>query len=82
MSRYLLRRFIEAIPLLLLISIAVFTVLQLLPAGPLSIYENEPSMTEADLQRLRETGEGLARTSGPGGQGSSSQARPRVCPAE
>jgi peptide/nickel transport system permease protein len=53
-SRYLLRRVIEAIPLLLLISIAVFAVLQLLPAGPLSIYENEPSMTEADLQRLRE----------------------------
>ncbi|HEX6512452.1 MAG TPA: ABC transporter permease [Chloroflexota bacterium] len=54
MSRYLLRRLLEAVPLLLLISVAVFTVLQLLPAGPLSIYENEPSMTEADLQRLRE----------------------------
>jgi peptide/nickel transport system permease protein len=50
----LIRRLLEAVPLLLLISMAVFLVLQLLPAGPLSIYENDPSLTTEDLQRLEE----------------------------
>ena len=54
MTRYLVRRLAEAIPLLLLITIAVFAVLQLLPAGPLSIYENDPSMSADDLARLEE----------------------------
>ena len=54
MTRYLARRIIEAVPLLVLISMAVFLVLQLLPAGPLSIYENDPSLTNEDLERLEE----------------------------
>jgi peptide/nickel transport system permease protein len=54
MSRYLARRLLEAVPLLLLISMAVFFVLQILPAGPLSIYENDPSLTTEDLQQLEE----------------------------
>ena len=54
MTRYLARRLAEAVPLLVLITIAVFTVLQLLPAGPLSIYENDPSLTAEDLTRLEE----------------------------
>jgi peptide/nickel transport system permease protein len=53
-GRYLIRRLLEAVPLLLLISMAVFLVLQILPAGPLSIYENDPSLTTADLERLEE----------------------------
>jgi peptide/nickel transport system permease protein len=53
-TRYLARRLAEAVPLLVLITIAVFTVLQLLPAGPLSIYENDPSLTAEDLTRLEE----------------------------
>ncbi len=54
MTRYIVRRLVEAIPLLFLITVAVFTVLQLLPAGPLSIYENDPSMTAEDMARLEE----------------------------
>jgi peptide/nickel transport system permease protein len=54
MTRYLLRRLLEAVPLLLLISMAVFFVLQILPAGPLSVYENDPSLTTEDLERLEE----------------------------
>jgi peptide/nickel transport system permease protein len=54
MTRYIGRRLAEGIPLLLLITIAVFAVLQLLPAGPLSIYENDPSMSSDDLGRLEE----------------------------
>ncbi len=37
-----------------LITVAVFAVLQLLPAGPLSVYENDPSLTAQDLQRLED----------------------------
>jgi peptide/nickel transport system permease protein len=54
MTRYLIRRIFEALPLLLLISLAVFVILQLLPAGPLSVYEGDPTMTREDLKRLEE----------------------------
>ena len=54
MGRYLARRLLEALPLLLLITVAVFGVLQLLPAGPLSVYENDPTLTAEDLRRLEE----------------------------
>ncbi|HYU21419.1 MAG TPA: ABC transporter permease [Chloroflexota bacterium] len=54
MTRYLLRRVFEALPLLFLITVAVFFILQLLPAGPLSVYENDPALTTEDLKRLEE----------------------------
>src|SRR5688572_21142703 len=54
MTRYVLRRLVEAVPLLILISVAVFVILQLLPAGPLSVYENDPTMTEQDRRILEE----------------------------
>jgi peptide/nickel transport system permease protein len=53
-TRYLVRRLLEAVPLLFLITVAVFSVLQLLPAGPLSVYENDPALTAEDLRRLEE----------------------------
>jgi peptide/nickel transport system permease protein len=54
MTRYLIRRIVEALPLLVLITLAVFVILQLLPAGPLSVYEGDPNMTAEDLKRLEE----------------------------
>lgn len=54
MTKYLIRRTLQAIPLLLFISIAVFALVQLSPGGPLSRLERDPSVTEADLQRLRQ----------------------------
>jgi peptide/nickel transport system permease protein len=54
MTRYLIRRLLESVPLLFLITVAVFVVLQMLPAGPLSVYENDPALTNEDLQRLEE----------------------------
>jgi peptide/nickel transport system permease protein len=54
MSRYVLRRLAEAVPLLLLITIAVFVVLQLLPGGPLAVYASDPSLSADDLERLKE----------------------------
>lgn len=53
MGRYLARRIVEAIPLLIAISMAVFAMMQLTPGGPLARFENDPTVTEADLQALR-----------------------------
>ncbi len=42
----------EAIPLLLLISIVLFTILHNAPGGPLAPYLQNPHITEADIKRL------------------------------
>lgn len=53
MSLYVGRRLAEAVPLLLLITLAVFVVLQLLPGGPLAVYAGDPSLTAEDLELLK-----------------------------
>src|SRR5688500_6573494 len=55
MGRYLLRRTLQAIPLLVGISALVFVLLQMTPGGPLSLGETAASgrMTAEDLERLR-----------------------------
>ena len=45
MSKYVLRRLLEAVPLLLLVTVVVFVVLQLLPGGPLAAYAGEPGLS-------------------------------------
>src|SRR5919198_2083103 len=52
MGRYVLRRVLLSIPLLLGISLASFLILRAVPGGPLSAYENNPGVTAADLSRL------------------------------
>src|SRR5712691_11381027 len=54
MSRYVVRRLMEAVPLLLLVTVAVFIVLQVLPGGPLSAYESDPTLSTTDIALLRE----------------------------
>ena len=54
MTQYILRRLLQAIPLLLLISIAVFLLMQAIPGGPMAAYENNPNISPEDLVRLRE----------------------------
>ena len=54
MTKYVLRRLLQAIPLLFLISIAVFALMQMIPGGPLAAYENNPNITQEDLMRLQE----------------------------
>jgi len=54
MSRYLVRRLLEAVPLLLGVTVAVFIVLQLLPGGPLAAYEGDPTLTTSDIASLRD----------------------------
>jgi len=49
---YVLRRLIQAVPLLLGISIASFAILKAIPGGPLAAYENDPNVTDADIRRL------------------------------
>ena len=53
MSRYVIRRLIQAVPLLLGISVVAFAVVRAAPGGPLSAYEADPATTEADMERLR-----------------------------
>lgn len=52
MGRYIIRRMLQAIPLLILITIAIFCLMQLAPGGPLAVYKQNPKITGEDLQRI------------------------------
>lgn len=52
MGRFILRRLVGALPLLLVISAVSFSILKLTPGGPLAAYEGNPSFTDADRLRL------------------------------
>ncbi len=54
MTTYVIRRLWQAVPLLLAISVASFTILKCSPGGPLAAYEGDPDFTEADRQRLEQ----------------------------
>jgi peptide/nickel transport system permease protein len=53
-GRYILRRMIQALPLLFAISVASFAILKATPGGPLAAYEGNPEFTEADRVRLEQ----------------------------
>jgi peptide/nickel transport system permease protein len=50
---YVVRRTLAAIPLLLLISIILFEILNNAPGGPLAPYLQNPHITPADIERLK-----------------------------
>jgi peptide/nickel transport system permease protein len=52
MGRYVVRRLLQALPLLLAISAVSFTILKVTPGGPLAAYEGNPNFTDADRERL------------------------------
>ena len=52
MGRYVIRRLIQAVPLLLAISVVAFAIIKAQPGGPLAAYEGNPDFTEADRLRL------------------------------
>src|SRR5262245_3874757 len=55
MTRYLVRRLLFLIPVLLLISTLSFALLISLPGDPLDMLAlGDPSVTQADIQRLKE----------------------------
>lgn len=52
MGRYVVRRLLQALPLLFAISVVSFAILKFTPGGPLAAYEGNPDFTEADRLRL------------------------------
>lgn len=53
MSRYLIRRLLQAIPILLVISMILFGLINAVPGGLLTAYENMDDVTPEDYARLR-----------------------------
>ncbi len=53
MFTYVVRRTLQNVPLLLLISMIIFGVLSQAPGGPLTPYLQNPHITEADIARLK-----------------------------
>jgi len=51
--RFLARRVLQAIPLLLVISALVFLLIHAAPGGPLAIYLSNPNVRPEDIERLR-----------------------------
>jgi ABC-type dipeptide/oligopeptide/nickel transport system permease component len=47
MLQYVLRRLLQAIPMLIGISFAAFVLMRLAPGGPMAIYAQNPNMSEA-----------------------------------
>jgi peptide/nickel transport system permease protein len=52
-ARFLARRLLQAIPLLLVISLLVFLLIHAAPGGPLAIYLSNPNVRPRDIERLR-----------------------------
>ena len=48
-----LRRVVQSIPLMLLVSVLVFALLHAAPGGPLSVYLENPGVRPEDIERLR-----------------------------
>lgn len=53
MTRFVLRRTLQAVPLLLVISVLVFVLLHAAPGGPLAVYLTNPNVRAEDIERLR-----------------------------
>jgi peptide/nickel transport system permease protein len=51
--RFALRRFAQAVPLLLIVSVIVFALIHAAPGGPLSLYLDNPNVRPEDIARLR-----------------------------
>ena len=53
MAIYLLRRLFQSAVLLVIVTVIAFGLMHLAPGGPESVYALSPSMTPADLERIR-----------------------------
>jgi peptide/nickel transport system permease protein len=53
MLTYTIRRILQAIPLMILISLILFGILHQMPGGPLAPYMQNPHITAADIERLK-----------------------------
>jgi ABC-type dipeptide/oligopeptide/nickel transport system permease component len=52
MTQYVIRRFLQAIPVLFFISVIVYGLIIISPVDPLAIYEDNPNITPEDLAML------------------------------
>ena len=52
MIRFVVRRLLESIPLLIVISLLVFALLQASPGSPLAQLERDPTISQADIARI------------------------------
>jgi peptide/nickel transport system permease protein len=52
MRSYAIRRLLQGVPLVLFISALAFGLLQLVPGGPLTVYESNPDVRPEDMERL------------------------------
>jgi peptide/nickel transport system permease protein len=50
---FILRRLLSVIPVMFIITFATFALMQMLPGGPLAAYENNPEISQKDIERLR-----------------------------
>lgn len=53
--RYLIQRVLGAIPLLIGVSLIIFAILHLAPGDPLSVYAENPAVTQEALDNIRES---------------------------
>ena len=53
MLTFLLRRVAQMVPLLVLVSLAVFALIHAAPGGPLALYLDNPNVRPQDIERLR-----------------------------
>lgn len=54
MSKYIIRRLLQLIPVLILVSILLFGIIQLAPGSPLATFFTDPNMTAEQMQHLEE----------------------------
>ena len=54
MGKFLVRRLLQAIPTLLLVSILIFSIIHLAPGGPMAMYALAPNVDQAELDRIEE----------------------------
>lgn len=53
MFHYVLKRFLQAIPLMIGVSIIGFSMMHLAPGGPLAVYTLNPTITVQDIERIK-----------------------------
>lgn len=53
MFKYVVKRILQAIPLLIGVSVIAFAIMHLAPGGPLSVYTLNPSITAQDIEKIK-----------------------------
>lgn len=54
MFQYIVKRLLQAIPLLIGVSIIAFSLMHLAPGGPLAVYTLNPTITAQDIERIKQ----------------------------